>query len=169
MSDLLSVLEKKYKSFDKRLEVLESASNDIDADTAEKAVQLLAEKAKYGQHFSDVVSVAAKFNINNKESFLLEFAEKAKDDPNQSGSSFYILYKLGYKDAADQYWKRCIDHYSHPSLKARMIAFGLLFDDLSEEAEKMINELVSNNNDIPDLCLKKPEPKNICNLSTWID
>ena len=102
MSDLLSVLEKKYKSFDKRLEVLESASNDIDADTAEKAVQLLAEKAKYGQHFSDVVSVAAKFNINNKESFLLEFAEKAKDDQKKSVSSFYILYKLWYKDAADQ-------------------------------------------------------------------
>ena len=55
MSDLLSVLEKKYKSFDKRLEVLESASNDIDADTAEKAVQLLDEKAKYGKQISDVV------------------------------------------------------------------------------------------------------------------
>ena len=149
MTDLNKKIEKS-KSFDKRIEILMSDFQNVDQADADLCIQLVAEKAKYPQHYAEIVACAASLPISNKEKALVGFAHKANQHPNQAGSAAWVLAKAGYNDAAVSLWLTMVDLFvdSHPNLGAQMLAYGLILEGAKSEAQSRIAEHQSANSEV---------------------
>jgi len=140
MSEIYKKLEK-VKSFDKRVEMLLANRTDVEGRDADRCVELLVEKAKYPQHFAEVVACVACLPISNKADRMVHLAMKADEHPMQAGSSAWVLAKAGFPKEASDYWRIMVDKFcqEHPSFGAQMLAYGLIIPGEEEEAKKKID------------------------------
>jgi hypothetical protein len=161
VTDLIKKIEKS-KSFDKRIEILMSYIQNVDQADADKCIQLVAEKAKYPQHYAEIVACAASLPINDKEKTLVIFAQKASQHPKQAGSVAWVLNKAGYNDAAVNLWRTMVDLFadSHPNLGAQMLAYGLVLEGAHSEAQSRIAEHQSANSEVAASLYAEPKISN---------
>jgi hypothetical protein len=160
MSDIVKKIEK-VKSFDKRIETLLENRDSIGQDS-DACLDLVVEKAKYPQHYAEIVAAAAHLPLSNKQERLKSLAEKADQHPTQAGSAAWVLAKIGYADDAVGLWRSMADKFanSHPNLGAQMLAYGLIIDGAENEAQARIGEHKSANADVPSSLYEKPNISN---------
>lgn len=149
LTDIIKKIEKS-KSFDKRIEILMSDIHNVDQADADICIQLVAEKAKYPQHYAEIVACAASLPISDKEAALVGFAQKANEHPTQAGGAAWVLAKAGYNDAAVSLWLTMVELFtdSHPNLSAQMLAYGLILEGAQSEAQSKIAEHQSANSEV---------------------
>jgi hypothetical protein len=161
MSEMIKRLEK-VKSFDKRVEMISDNTTPLSLDESDKCLDLIIEKAKYPQHFAEIVACFANLPLSNKRERLRNLAEKADQHPTQAGSAAWVLAKLGYTDDAISLWRLMSDKFidSHPNLGAQMLAYGLILDGAESEAKARIEEHKSNNHDVNETLYQQPKLEN---------
>jgi hypothetical protein len=163
---------KKVKSFDKRIEIL--TNNDlstIEPEAAKECIALVAEKAKYGQHFAELVSVGGRLDFEGKESRLLEFALRANEHPTQAGTSAWVLSKLGFAESARRVIQELIDStkLGHPNLYAQALGFGLLIPEMRKEIIDLIDKAKMESPDVPENLYFEPDMSRFLYLQAWLD
>lgn len=160
----------KVKSFDKRIELLTEMSDGMEPEAANACVALVAEKAKYGQHFAELVSAAGMLDFEDKEQKLLEFSLRANEHPTQAGTSAWVLSKLGLADAARQVMVSLFEatKSGHPNLYAQALSFGLLIPEMQEEVTSAIDAMKAEHPDMPETLFNKPDVARFTYLQKWI-
>jgi hypothetical protein len=160
----------KVKSFDKRIEILEGICEELTPDVANACVGLVAEKARYGQHFVELVSVAGVLDIEDKEEKLLQFALRANEHPTQAGQSAWVLSQLGYDKSAQKVMESLIESTktSHPNLRAQALAFGCFFPVMQQEIEVAINACKAEHPEVPEQLYDKPDLSKVTCLQRWL-
>lgn len=140
MSEIFKKLEK-VKSFDKRVETLLANRAAVDERDADRCMELLVEKAKYSQHYAEVVACVACLPISNKAGKMFHLAMKADEHPMQAGSAAWVLARAGFPNEAGDYWEIMVNKFckEHPSYGAQMLAYGLLIPGKEDEAKKKID------------------------------
>jgi hypothetical protein len=160
----------KAKSFDKRIELASSFSSDTEINLADSVTSLLIEKAKYGQHFTEVLSVVGRWNLTNKTEKLISIAKKGTQHPTQSGSCAWMLSQLGLAVEAKDYWMEVVvKHKSeHPNLYAQILAFGLLIPEVAKMANETIAQCKSTDNAVPNELYEAPDLHQFTYLEKWL-
>ena len=158
---------KKNKSLEKRLEVFEEIFSTILNEDKSLIASLLIEKAKYGEHFTQVLAAIGQLDFPGSKEVVLDVAAKCTEDPAQSGCAMVVLNGLGHKAEMTEYWKKQIALNRHPNLQARMLAWGRLFDETRKEADRLMDELLTAHPDVPAQCLKRPAISGIWYMAHW--
>ena len=86
---------KKNKSLEKRLEVFEEIFSTILNEDKSIIASLLIEKAKYGEHFTQVLAAIGRLDFPGSKEVVLGVAAKCTEDPAQSGCAMVVLNGLG--------------------------------------------------------------------------
>lgn len=161
----------KAKSFDKRIELLSEMSEGMEPDVANACIALVAEKAKYGQHFAELVSTAGTLNFEGKDQKLLEFALRANEHPRQAGASAWVLSRLGLEEAARKVMESLFEKTKsgHPNLYAQALSFGLLIPEMQKEVTSLIKTAKTENPDVPEELYEKPEIASFVYLQKWVE
>ncbi len=157
----------KVKSLGKRLEIFDEVFSTIEPDEANQIAQLLVEKAKHGEEFTQALAALGRIEFPGKKDFVLAIAEKCNQDPDQSGKAMVVMSNLGYEAEACNYWKKMIPVYNHPNLKARMIVWGTVINGTREEANSLLKEYLSQNPDVPDICYQTPTLDGVWYMTHW--
>ena len=160
----------KVKSFEKRIELLEAMSEGMEPEIANACVALVAEKAKYGQHFAELVSAAGVLDFEGKEQKLLDFALRANEHPTQAGTSAWVLSKLGLADAARKVMENLLESTKagHPNLYAQALGFGLLIPGMEDEVASAIDSVKAEHPDVPERLYGKPDVSRFTYLQKWV-
>jgi hypothetical protein len=139
---ILSKQIEKVKSFDKRLSLIFNASPFPADDELINCLNLVSEKAKYGEHFAQIAFLCEKKNIRNLD-ILLRCAEKTTEHPSQTGNVLRALFFNGFINEGIDIWKKSIDHYGElPSFTAQILARGLWFNETKVEAASLIQKFL---------------------------
>jgi hypothetical protein len=160
----------KVKSFDKRIELLSGMLDGMEPEIANECVALVAEKAKHGQDFLELICVAGHLQFEDKVKKLLQFSNLAKDHPTQSGNAMWVIYQLGLVDETKSVWSDHLELWKdrHPNLYALAIAYGLLIPELVSEAEALISKAKKVLIDVPEELYEQPKLTHFC-LASWLD
>ena len=168
MSILKSI--EKVKSFDKRIELASALTAETEINLADGVTSLLLEKAKYGQHFTEVLSLVGRWNLTNKTEKLISIAKKGTQHPTQSGSCAWMLSQLGLGVEAKDYWMGVVDKHKseHPNLYAQILAFGLLIPEVAKVANETIAQCKSSDDDVPSELYEAPDLHRFTYLGNWL-
>jgi hypothetical protein len=149
----------KFKSFDKRIQIVLSHTNTLDRVSADECFDLVAEKAKYPQHFAEMVACFALAPITKKAERLVACAERVDQHPTQAGGAAWVVSKLGYNAEAVRLWRSKVEKFDgeHPNLAAQMLAWGLNIPSAEEEANLKIVNHKRANPAVPEVLYDAPE------------
>jgi hypothetical protein len=139
MSETKKKIEK-VKSFDKRASLLFHAEPSPSGADLEECLNLVIEKAKYGEHFAQIAYMCdvKKFAIRQ---ILLECQERAVDHPSQAGKILRGLFLNGFTDDGVRFWHELTDRYrDEPSYYAQVLSFGHWFPEVQEDTLKRISD-----------------------------
>ena len=136
----------KIKSFDKRLSLLFNALPFPIGDELDICLNMIQEKAKYGEHFAQIAYMCEKKNIKSLN-VLINCASKTTEHPNQTKHVLRALFFNGFINDGVNIWKKSVDHYSsHPSFTAQILASGLWFEETKAEAASRIQQFLKTPN-----------------------
>jgi hypothetical protein len=130
----------KFKSFDRRIQIVLDHIDALDRSDADKCFDLVIEKARYPQHFAEIVACFALAPISQKAQRLVNYAERADQHPRQIGGAAWVLSKLGYNAEALRLWRSKVEKFDseHSNLAAQMLAYGLNISGAEDEAKLKI-------------------------------
>lgn len=142
MSDTYKKIEK-VKSFDKRLSLLFNADPLPSGEELKKCLNLVVEKAKYGEHFAQIGYMCEIKKFKDLDT-LKKCALKAIEHPRQTGCVLRALFFNGFEADGKALWESSVILFSsHPSFKAQILARGLWFDQTRPQAEAAIAEFLA--------------------------
>lgn len=161
----------KFNSFDKRIEAFARVPVDADGETAAECIRLVVAKAKYGQHFAEIVSLAGRLQFDDKATTLVRLSRRANEHPDQGGTCAWVLSRLGLHEQAQSVWDEIVEREKskHPNLHARALAFGLAIPSLADKAQRLIGEAKASARyeDVPEWLFDAPDMSKFVCLTHW--
>jgi hypothetical protein len=146
MSETVKKIEK-AKSFDKRISILFNSTPLPTGGDLTTCLQLIVEKAKYGEHFAQIAYICETKKLNDIETLNI-CASKAQDHPKQTGIAIRALYYNDHKPEAIKVWREMLDRNNNiPSYYAQTLSIGRRFPETEKEAEKLIATFISSSDE----------------------
>jgi hypothetical protein len=122
-------------------------------------IDLVVQKAKYGEHFSQVAYLCEVKKIPHLSAILV-CAAKAIEHPAQSGRVLRALFFNGFEKEGLSYWQERISAWTGtPSYLAQILACGLWFDSTKGEAKERIDAFLKSSADAESFAELTIEPK----------
>jgi hypothetical protein len=161
----------KSKSFDRRIQIVLDHIDALDRSDADKCFDLVIEKARYPQHFAEIVACFALAPISQKAQRLVTYAERADQHPRQVGGAAWVLSKLGYNAEALRLWRSKVEKFDseHSNLAAQMLAYGLNISSAEEEAKLKIANHRQENPHVPEDLYNAPEMNKLVYLKMFLN